>query len=182
MQRRALVTRQIGVANLIRRVEKLLPVPVLSARCLQLRSEGRAGEISVSPLTCRFANAPYSRPWCSGFLVHVAECSRTSIRLAIDQETRLHHGRLYGAFANLQVSGLTLISTGTPFTAQLKGNAADNTGTGSNFSTRPDQIGTPICRVPAHAAAFLQYAAFALPPALQTAMPGATPSPGLGHS
>jgi hypothetical protein len=80
----------------------------------------------------------------------------------------LHHGWLSSAFANLQVSGLTLISTGTPFTALLKGNAADNTGTGSNFSTRPDQIGSPNLssdqRTPLH---FFNTAAFALPPALQ---------------
>jgi hypothetical protein len=80
----------------------------------------------------------------------------------------LHHGWLFGAFANLQVSGMTLISTGTPFTALLKGSAADNTGTGSNFSTRPDQIGNP--NLPSDQRTLLHFfntAAFALPPALQ---------------
>jgi hypothetical protein len=80
----------------------------------------------------------------------------------------LHNGGLFGAFANLQVSGLTLISTGTPFTALLMGNAADNTGTGSNFSTRPDQIGSANLpsdqRTPLH---FFNTSAFVLPPALQ---------------
>jgi hypothetical protein len=80
----------------------------------------------------------------------------------------LHHGGLFGAFANLQVSGLTLFSTGTPFTALLLGNAADNTGTGSNFSTRPDQIVSPNLpsdqRTPHH---FFNTAAFVLPRALQ---------------
>jgi hypothetical protein len=80
----------------------------------------------------------------------------------------LHRGWPSGMFANLQVSGLTQISTGTPFTALLGGNTADNTGTGSNFSTRPDQIGSPNLpgdqRTPLH---FFNTAAFALPPALQ---------------
>ena len=80
----------------------------------------------------------------------------------------LHHGSLSGTFSNLRVSGSTTISTGTPFTALLVGNAADNTGTGSNFSTRPDQTGNPNLssdqRTPLH---FFNTAAFALPPPLQ---------------
>jgi len=80
----------------------------------------------------------------------------------------MHTGWASAVLGNLQVSGLSGISTGTPFTALLQGNAADNTGTGSNFSTRADQIANPNLpsgqRAPLH---FFNTSAFALPSALQ---------------
>jgi hypothetical protein len=48
------------------------------------------------------------------------------------------------AFGHWQLSGNTTIATGTPFTARVLGNLADNTGTGANFSERADQVGNPF--------------------------------------
>jgi hypothetical protein len=79
-----------------------------------------------------------------------------------------HEGTLSRVFGNFQITEQATISTGTPFTALLLGSAADNTGTGSNFSTRPDQIGNPNLsgdqRTPLH---FFNTDAFVLPAALQ---------------
>ncbi len=41
---------------------------------------------------------------------------------------------------NWQISGNTTLSSGTPFTARLLGAASNNSGTGNNFSERPDQV------------------------------------------
>lgn len=41
---------------------------------------------------------------------------------------------------NWTVNGNTTINSGTPFTARLLGAAANNSGTGANFSERPDQV------------------------------------------
>lgn len=41
---------------------------------------------------------------------------------------------------NWTLNGNTTISSGTPFTARLLGSAANNSGTGANFSERPDQV------------------------------------------
>ena len=58
------------------------------------------------------------------------------------------------------------VQSGTPFTARLLGNAANNSGTGNSFSERPDQVADPSLprdqRDPLH---FFNTAAFALPPA-----------------
>jgi len=44
--------------------------------------------------------------------------------------------------SNWQISGNVVANSGTPFTARLLGSAANNSGTGANFSERPDQIGS----------------------------------------
>jgi hypothetical protein len=41
---------------------------------------------------------------------------------------------------NWTLNGGVVIATGTPYTARLLGNAANNSGTGNNFSERPDQV------------------------------------------
>ncbi len=69
------------------------------------------------------------------------------------------------AFGNWSLSGNITAATGTPFTARVLGTAADNSGTGSNFSERADQVGNPSLtadqRSPLH---FFDTTAFALPP------------------
>lgn len=65
---------------------------------------------------------------------------------------------------NLRANGVAIASTGTPFTARVLGNAADNTGTGANFSMRADQVGNPSLpaseRTPLH---FFNTDAFTVP-------------------
>ncbi len=77
-----------------------------------------------------------------------------------------HKGWRAAAFGHWQVSGNTTIATGTPFTARVLGNLADNTGTGANFSERADQLGNASLpsglRTPLE---FFNTAAFVPPPA-----------------
>jgi hypothetical protein len=92
-----------------------------------------------------------------------------SYELPFGQTKRwLHNGWASAVLGNLQASGLTIINTGMPFTALLGGSASDNTGTGSNFSTRADQIANANLpsgqRTPLH---FFNTAAFVVPPSLQ---------------
>ncbi len=67
-------------------------------------------------------------------------------------------------FGSWSVNGSATISTGTPYTARLLGSAANNSGTGNNFSERPDQISDANLssggRDPLH---FFNTAAFVLP-------------------
>jgi hypothetical protein len=67
-------------------------------------------------------------------------------------------------FGNWQVNGNVTWTTGTPFTARLLGAASNNSGTGNNFSERPDAVGDPNlpgdARSPLH---FFNTNAFALP-------------------
>ena len=76
----------------------------------------------------------------------------------------LHSGWISDLFRDLKISGLATITTGSPFTARVLGNAADNTGTGVNLSQRANQIGDPALaagqRTPLH---FFNTDAFALP-------------------
>ncbi len=69
-----------------------------------------------------------------------------------------------GAFGNWTVNGSVTVQSGTPFTARVLGTAADNTGTGGNFSERADQISNPSLpagqRTPLH---FFNTTAFVLP-------------------
>jgi hypothetical protein len=77
----------------------------------------------------------------------------------------LHSGWASDLARDMKISGLASITTGAPFTANVLGNAADNTGTGVNLSQRADQIGDPALpasqRAPLH---FFNTNAFALPP------------------
>jgi hypothetical protein len=47
-------------------------------------------------------------------------------------------------FGNWSLNGNATLSTGTPFTARVLGSAANNSGTGANFSERADQVGDPV--------------------------------------
>lgn len=81
------------------------------------------------------------------------------------------------------VNGSTMISSGTPFTARVLGNAANNsgTGTGSSFSGRADQVGDPSLpsdqRTPLH---FFNTAAFTSPAAGQFGNAARNTIPGPG--
>lgn len=69
-------------------------------------------------------------------------------------------------FSNWRVLNIVTWHTGTPSTALLGGAAANNSGTGANFSERADQIGDPnigLCGGPP--LAYFNTAAFAAPPA-----------------
>lgn len=67
---------------------------------------------------------------------------------------------------NWSLNGNATITTGTPFTARLLGAASNNSGTGNNFSERPDALGNPNLsssqRTPLH---FFDTTAFVQPPA-----------------
>ena len=76
-----------------------------------------------------------------------------------------HHGFAEHMLGNLRLMSLLTFQTGTPYTGQILSAAAGNSGTGTNFSTRADQIGNPsygFCG--GSTAAFFNTAAFALPP------------------
>lgn len=64
---------------------------------------------------------------------------------------------------NYRLSGVLTANSGTPYTARVLGNQADNSGTGANFSERADQVGDPCAGKHTTLAAF-NLAAFALPP------------------
>jgi len=68
------------------------------------------------------------------------------------------------AFSNWTMNANISIQSGTPYTARLLGNASNNSGSGSSFSERPNQVGDPTLpsdqRDPLH---FINPAAFALP-------------------
>ncbi len=69
-------------------------------------------------------------------------------------------------FSNWNVNGSATVAAGTPFTARLLGNAANNSGTGNNFSERPDQVGDPnLAAGNRTALLFFNTSAFALPAA-----------------
>jgi trimeric autotransporter adhesin len=75
------------------------------------------------------------------------------------------HGWSEHVFGNWRIMNVLTWQTGTPYTALVGGNASDRTGTGANFSERPDQVGDPnlgICG--GSPLAFFNTAAFALPP------------------
>jgi hypothetical protein len=66
--------------------------------------------------------------------------------------------------SNWTMNGNATINTGTPFTARILGNAANNSGTGNNLSERADQVSDPQLprdeRTPLH---YFNTAAFVLP-------------------
>lgn len=53
------------------------------------------------------------------------------------------HGLPEHVLGNLRINVVATMNTGTPYTARVLGSASDNTGTGSNFSERANQIGNP---------------------------------------
>ena len=76
----------------------------------------------------------------------------------------LHDGWISQIFRDFKLSEVTTITSGTPFTARVLGNVADNTGTGVELSQRADQVGNPW--LPASQRTPLRYfntAAFVVP-------------------
>lgn len=79
-----------------------------------------------------------------------------------------NHGWKEKAFSNLRLMNNVTWHTGTPDTVYLGGSAANNSGTGSNFSERANLIGNPnfgVCG--GSSLGFFNTAAFATPPAGQ---------------
>jgi hypothetical protein len=75
-------------------------------------------------------------------------------------------GRAASIFGNFSLNGNVTWQTGTPFTARLLGNAANNSGTGNSFSERPDQVGDPnLPRSERTSQHWFDTTAFAQPPA-----------------
>ncbi len=74
------------------------------------------------------------------------------------------HGWQATALGNWTLSGNTTVLSGSPFSARLGASASNNSGTGANFSERPDQVGDPNLpasqRTPLH---FFNTAAFTSP-------------------
>jgi Carboxypeptidase regulatory-like domain len=76
------------------------------------------------------------------------------------------HGWESKIFGDWRLMNMVSWHTGTPFTAYLGGGAANNSGTGANFSERAEQVGDPnagICGGPA--LGFFNTSAFAVPAA-----------------
>lgn len=76
------------------------------------------------------------------------------------------HGWESKVFGDWRLMNMVSWHTGEPFTAYLGGGAANNSGTGANFSERADQVGDPntgICGGPA--LDFFNTGAFAVPAA-----------------
>lgn len=77
-----------------------------------------------------------------------------------------NHGWQEKAFGNLRLLNIVSWHTGNPLTVYLGGSAANNSGTGSNFSERANQIGYPdlgLCG--GSALGFFNTAGFVAPPA-----------------
>ena len=83
---------------------------------------------------------------------------------------------------NWQVSGVTTIQSGTPFTARVLGNQSNNSGTGANFSERAQATSLPVSLDGAARTTldFFNTAAFTLPPAGQYGNAGRNTIPGPG--
>lgn len=75
-------------------------------------------------------------------------------------------GKAASILSNISMNGNLTLMSGTPYTARLLGNAANNSGTGNSFSERPDQVGDPSLprdqRTTQH---WFNTSAFAAPPA-----------------
>lgn len=67
--------------------------------------------------------------------------------------------------AGWTITGRYQLASGNPLTARLMGNVANNSGTGSNFSERPDSTGLPVAlpRSERSTARFFNTLAFAIP-------------------
>jgi Carboxypeptidase regulatory-like domain len=91
-----------------------------------------------------------------------------------------HGGALARAFGNWQVSGVTTLESGTPFTARVLGNTGSTGGTGAYFSLRANATGLPVT-LPSSERTALDYfntAAFTLPPTGQLGNAGRNTIPG----
>lgn len=55
-----------------------------------------------------------------------------------------HGGTLARLVGNWQISGVTTIQSGNPFTARVLGNQSNNSGTSAGFSERADATGQPV--------------------------------------
>jgi hypothetical protein len=78
----------------------------------------------------------------------------------------LSSGKAAAFFGNWSINGSVTMNSGSPYTARMLGTASNNSGTGNNFSERPDAVSDPALgrdvRTPLR---FFNVAAFALPPA-----------------
>jgi hypothetical protein len=78
----------------------------------------------------------------------------------------LSHGKAATIFGNWQISGNTVLRSGSPSTVKLAGSASNNSGTGNNLSERPNLVSDP--NLPASQRTpfvFFDTAAFAVPAA-----------------
>ncbi len=76
-----------------------------------------------------------------------------------------HGGALARVLGNWQISGITTLSSGTPYTARVLGNQSNNSGTGAYSSQRADATGLPVS-LPGDEQTTLEFfnpAAFTLP-------------------
>lgn len=83
-----------------------------------------------------------------------------------DRKRYLNRGGVMArVLGNWQLSGYGTIQSGTPFTARLLGNQANNTGAGPFFANRPDATGQPVALQGSEPStlAFFNTSAFALP-------------------
>jgi hypothetical protein len=89
----------------------------------------------------------------------------STYELPFGQRSRwANHGWAEHALGNWRLLNIVTWQTGTPVTALLGGSAANNSGTGSNFSERADQVGNPnlgICGGPS--GGYFNTSAFATP-------------------
>ena len=82
-----------------------------------------------------------------------------------ERARRANHGWQEHAFGNWRLLNIVTWRTGTPLTALLGGSAANNSGTGSNFSERAYQIANPAFGTCGGSAlAFFNTSAFVAPP------------------
>jgi Carboxypeptidase regulatory-like domain len=89
-------------------------------------------------------------------------------------------GPLAAVLGDWQLSGFATLQSGTPFTAQVRGNQSNNNGTGAYFSERADSTGLPAS-LPAGQRTTLDYfntAAFTLPAPGQFGNAGRNTIPG----
>ena len=93
-----------------------------------------------------------------------------------------HGGALARMFGNWQISGITTLSSGTPYTARILGNQSNNTGTGAYSSQRADATGASVS-LPGDERTTLDFfnaGAFTLPPNGQFGNAGRNTIPGPG--
>lgn len=98
-----------------------------------------------------------------------------------DRRRWLSHGGTLACLAgNWQISGVTTIHSGNPFTARLLGNQSNNSGTNAGFSERADATGQPVT-IPGFEQTtqrFFNTGAFALPAAGRYGNAGRNTIPG----
>src|SRR5260370_12731510 len=88
--------------------------------------------------------------------------------LPFGQGHRFAQKGLAGAlFGNLRFSGNIGAQTGTPYTAEVMGTSAANTGSGGVFATRSDQISNPNAAASGPPLNFFSTSCFVVPPAGQ---------------